>query len=263
MMTMMKILVGTMITGGARAIAESCWRDSYKNSTTNNVVVIDDVSDSRTLRELHAAILDADGGKVDVPKAIAATLTDLFPEAGWTPAMLPSTINVGPVTEHHDTTGHLDQNDITVLMWTNDDPESHLRFFDDHHEVANVEVKAGRAVAFDNHRLKHQLDGPKTSRRALLGPMTFNSVIGDFMSGGGGYQCDFLCYELGCCTPPGTVVPPNRLRSRKLQELTCTSPDCIYYSETTGYSLLNCEEFCELTSAPTMATPVPTSFGGI
>ena len=40
--------------------------------------------------------------------------------------------------------------------------------------MAAIEVKAGRAVIFDNKRLTHALEGPSSSLRALLGPMTFN-----------------------------------------------------------------------------------------
>ena len=226
-----------------------------------DVVVIDDIFDPTTMGGLHADILAADG-RVEVPEALATKLRRLFPETTTstpTPTMIPCTVNVGPQTNHHDTTKGHEENDVTVLMWANDDPESHLRFFDDNGgEVANVEVKKGRAVVFDNHRFKHQLDGPDTSRRALLGPMTFNSVLGDFIGvgGPGSEPCKTACAFHGCC---GVFPLVRKLRTRRLEAKTCEDYQCLYKDEDMEYVPSNCKDYCDFhTPAPTFATPSPT-----
>ena len=91
-------------------------------------------------------------------------------------SMIPCARVAGPQRLHQDVgRDEEDESDVSLLVYTEDDPSSTLKFFDEESsaQVADIEIEAGRAVVFDNKRLKHALEGPSTSTRALLGPMTF------------------------------------------------------------------------------------------
>mmetsp|Transcript_29652 Transcript_29652/g.90727 ORF Transcript_29652/g.90727 Transcript_29652/m.90727 type:complete len:284 (+) Transcript_29652:437-1288(+) len=244
---------------GAAAAGSTCpaaetRRSRVVDDSAAALTVIDDFLDAETVRHLAASV-EAGRSAVVVSRDVSSRLrrvlrgddddVDAAAAAAAADAnqSMPCAVRRGPMAEHVDSTPDGSENEWTAVLYLRDAADAALRIVDsqDSGNVANVGVRAGRAVVFDNKRVSHSVEAPEWSARAMLGPVTWTSRGGFASVGIVNPATPAPTFE----TPPPTVpptfeTPPPTFETRRVLSATatCTSDDdcpdqqqCAFFDE--------------------------------